>query len=268
MVMALLSGSTSQDVVCCWQYPLWNSVTLKSPLLQLDRLYCERDERVLFANLDYSISAGDIVQIEGPNGSGKTTLLRIISLLDTSFEGKYMFDNVDAKENRESIRKRVTMVFQSPVMFRSSVFDNIAYGLRIRGFSGEEIKRRVDEVLEMLGIESLRNKNARKLSGGEKQRVALARAFVIDSDVYALDEPTANLDADNVRVIENAIKEMKKQGKTIVLATHNLFQARRLADRTAYIERGEIVEVGDTKKLFKNPKDERTRRFIESDLYF
>lgn len=219
-------------------------------------------------NVNLGIKGGEVFAVIGNSGAGKTTLLRVISMLETDFSGKYVFRGIDAKSNPEKVRRRVTMVFQNPVMFRTSVFDNVAYGLRIRGINGSELDERVEKVLEFLGILDLADKNARKLSGGEKQRVAIARALVIDADVYALDEPTANLDAENVRIIESAIKEMRERGKTIVLATHNLFQAKRLSDRTAYIENGELVEVGETKKLFKSPEDERTRRFIEGDLYF
>lgn len=218
--------------------------------------------------VNLEIHSGEIFAIIGNSGAGKTTLLKIISMLETDFSGKYMFKGLEARKNPEKVRKQVTMVFQNPVMFRASVFDNVAYGLRIRGVNGRELRERVESILESLGILSLADKNARKLSGGQRQRVAVARALVMDVDVYALDEPTANLDAENVRIIERAISDMRDDGKTIILATHNLFQAKRLADRTAYIENGEVIEVRETDRLFESPEDERTRRFVEGDHYF
>lgn len=218
--------------------------------------------------VNLKIERGEVFAVIGSSGAGKTTLLRIISCLETDFGGEYVFDGEEVRRNLESVRKRVTMVFQTPVMFRASVFDNVAYGLKVRGVNGGELRERVERTLERLGIIELADKNARKLSGGQKQRVAIARALVLDTDVYAFDEPTANLDAENAKVIESAIREMRERGKTIILATHNLFQAKRLADRVAYIEKGEIVEVAETKKLFESPEDERTRRFVEEIAYY
>ncbi|WP_456477818.1 ABC transporter ATP-binding protein [Geoglobus ahangari] len=219
-------------------------------------------------NVSLEVRGGEVFAVIGSSGAGKTTLLRVISCLETDFDGEYTFDGVDVREYPETVRRRVTMVFQTPVMFRASVFDNVAYGLKVRGVNGKELRERVERTLEKLGIQELAGKNARKLSGGQKQRVAIARALVLDADVYAFDEPTANLDAENARVIEEAIREMRGKGKTIILATHNLFQAKRLADRVAYIEKGEIVEVAETKRLFESPEDERTRRFVEEIAYY
>ncbi len=223
---------------------------------------------IALRNVNLEIKPGEAFAVIGNSGAGKTTLLRVVSMLETKFSGKYVFKGIDAKKNPEEVRKRITMAFQNPVMFRASVFDNIAYGLRIRGVNGKELREKVESVLESLGILDLADKNARKLSGGQKQRVAVARTLVIDADVYALDEPTANLDAENVRIIEHTIAKMRKKGKTILLATHNLYQAKRLADRVAYIENGEVVEVNETDKIFESPKDERTRRFVQGDHYF
>ncbi len=237
-------------------------------MISLSRISKRYADVIALKNVSLEIQPGEVFAVIGNSGAGKTTLLRIISMLETDFNGKYIFNGFDAKKSPEEVRRRVTMVFQNPVMFRASVFDNVAYGIKIRGVNGKELKERVESVLESLGILDLADKNARKLSGGEKQRVAMARALVIDADVYALDEPTANLDAENVRIIERVIDEMRREGKTVILATHNLFQAKRLADRTAYIENGEVVEVGETAKLFESPEDERTRRFVQGDYYF
>jgi len=219
-------------------------------------------EKVALKDVNLEVNEGEVLAILGYSGAGKTTLLKILSALDIDFKGIYLFKNIDAKKNPEKVRKRTTMVFQNPVMFKGTVFENVAYGLKVRGYDKRYIKEKVDEMLESLGILDLRDKNAKKLSGGEKQRVAVARALVLDLDVYIFDEPTSNLDIENIKVVESAIKELKRKGKTVIFTTHDLLQARRLSERVAYIEKGEIVEVGETEEIFKDPKDERTYRFV------
>jgi len=219
-------------------------------------------------NVTLEIPKGEVFAVIGSSGAGKTTLLRIISMLETEYSGEYYFDGVDVRRNQDGLRKRITMVFQKPVMFNSSVFDNVAYGLKIRGLSSSEIKSRVNSVLQQVGLYHMRRKNAKKLSGGEQQRVALARALVLETDVLVLDEPTANLDAANVQMIENIIREITGDGVTVVMATHNLFQAKRLANTVAYLNSGELVEVGSVKQIFENPQKDMTKKFIMGETYF
>jgi len=219
-------------------------------------------DKIVLKDVNLTVNKGEIFAILGYSGAGKTTLLKILSALDVDFRGIYLFKDIDVRKYPEKVRKYITMVFQNPVMFKGTVFENVAYGLKVRGYSKNYIKEKVDRVLESLGILELRDKNAKRLSGGERQRVGIARALVLDVDVYIFDEPTSNLDIENIKVIEGAIKELKKKGKTIIVTTHDLLQARRLSDRVAYIEKGEIVEVGETEKVFKDPKDERTYRFV------
>ncbi|GBF36665.1 energy-coupling factor ABC transporter ATP-binding protein [Methanofervidicoccus abyssi] len=219
-------------------------------------------DKIVLKDVNLTVNKGEIFAILGYSGAGKTTLLKILSALDVDFRGIYLFKDIDVRKYPEKVRKYITMVFQNPVMFKGTVFENVAYGLKVRGYSKNYIKEKVDRVLESLGILELRDKNAKRLSGGERQRVGIARALVLDVDVYIFDEPTSNLDIENIKVIEGAIKELKKKGKTIIVTTHDLLQARRLSDRVAYIEKGEIVEVGETEKVFKYPKDERTYRFV------
>jgi tungstate transport system ATP-binding protein len=219
-------------------------------------------------NVSLEIRRGDIFAVIGSSGAGKTTLLRIISMLDTEYSGEYYFDGVDTRKNQDGLRKRVTMVFQKPVMFNASVFDNVAYGLKIRGVGSREVKKRVEDVLRLVGLYDMRKKNAKKLSGGEQQRVALARALVLETDVLVLDEPTANLDAVNVQMIEGIIREITRDGVTVVMATHNLYQAKRLANTVAYLNSGELVEVGSVEQIFNSPNNERTKKFIMGETYY
>lgn len=218
--------------------------------------------------INLEIERGEIFAVIGNSGAGKTTLLRIIAMLEKPSEGEYYYDGVKVEGNEENLRKRITMVFQKPIMFNTSVYNNIAYGLRIRGYKKGEIEKRVREVLKLVNLEGYEKFNAKRLSGGEQQRVAIARAIAIKPEVLLLDEPTANLDPANVMLIEKVIRDVANEGTTVIIATHNLFQAKRLSDRTAHLHNGRIVEVAKTDELFKSPKSEVTKKFINGELYF
>ncbi len=145
-------------------------------------------------NVSLEIEKGEIFCIMGHSGAGKTTLLRILALLEKPDTGEYYFDEAKVNWN-DSLRKSVTMVFQIPVMFNTTVFKNIAYGLKIRGYPKDEIKKKVKEVLELVRLPGYEDRKAKYLSGGEKQRVAIARAIVLEPKLLLMDEPTANLDS-------------------------------------------------------------------------
>jgi len=202
-----------------------------------------------------------ITAILGNSGAGKTTLLRIIALLE-SFEGDYYFMGEKATDKH---RKKITMVFQIPVVFRGTVMDNILYALSL---DGKPDRKKAEEILEKLNLINLAKKKAKFLSGGEKQRLCIARALAIDREVYIFDEPTSNLDVENAKIVEECILDLARRGKTVIIATHNLFQARRLADKVAFIHNGKLIEYGDTKQIFEEPKNELTRKFISGDMYY
>jgi len=218
-------------------------------------------------NVSLEIERGEIFCIMGHSGAGKTTLLRVLALLEKPDSGEYYFDGEEVDWN-DSLRKSITMVFQIPVMFNTTVFKNVAYGLRIRGYPKLEIEKKVRDVLRLVGLEGYENRKAKSLSGGEKQRVAIARAIVLEPKLLLMDEPTANLDPTNSAIIEEIVKEIVRENKTtIVFSTHNLFQAKRLAHRVAHIHRGRVVEVGNTEEVFEKPKNEITRKFISGELF-
>lgn len=219
-------------------------------------------------SISLGIKEGELLAFIGHNGSGKTTLLRILASLDTPTGGKYLYRGKEIDELYK-LNKNVTLVFQKSTMFNSSVKENIAYGLKVRNLSKSKINEKVSEALELVKMQDHVDKNAKNLSGGEQQRVALARAFVIDPELLLLDEPTANVDPGNAKIVEEAIKEIvKEKSTTVAIATHTLFQAKRLADRTAHLYDGKIVEKGKTKELFENPRDERTEKFVSGELIF
>ncbi len=219
-------------------------------------------------SISLEIKEGDLLAFIGHNGSGKTTLLRILASLDIPTSGKYIYRG-DEIDELYKLNRRVTLVFQKSTMFNSSVKDNIAYGLKVRNFSKSKIDNKVSEALKLVKMQDHVNKNAKNLSGGEQQRVALARAFVIDPDLLLLDEPTANVDPGNAKIVEEAIKEIvEEKNTTVAIATHTLFQAKRLSNRTVHLYQGKIVEEGGTKELFKNPRDEKTKKFVSGELIF
>ena len=160
---------------------------------------------------------------------------------------------------------RIT-VFQRPILLRATVRENIAYGLSLRG---ERSDGRVTAILSRVGLTSLADAPAHKLSGGEMQRVALARALVIDPQVLLLDEPTANLDPYNVGLIEEIVREHNRaRGTTVVLVTHNVFQARRLGHRVGLMLSGRLIEVSETSTFFDSPSDPRTTAFVRGEMVY
>lgn len=214
---------------------------------------------------------GCIHGIIGPSGSGKSTLLRILNLIDRPSTGRVRFHGQDVALNssRLAMQRRMGMVFQEPVMFNTSVFDNVAYGLRVRSLRGSAVRDRVRAELRTLGLDRLEKQPARTLSGGEAQRVALARVLVTDPEVLFLDEPTSNLDPRNAALIEEMIRAVSRErGVSVVLVTHNIFQARRLADYITFIYEGVVVEDGPTEEILTNPRDERTAAFVRGDTVY
>jgi tungstate transport system ATP-binding protein len=204
----------------------------------------------------------------GPSGAGKSTLLRLLNFLEPASRGSIQFDGQRATPELDlAQRRRVTTVFQRPLLLQRSVRANLRYGPRLRG---QKLPEAVEaQWLERLGLTQLADQAAPKLSAGEAQRVALARALVTQPDVLLLDEPTANLDPANVGIIESIIQEENgRSGMTIVLVTHNIFQARRLAQRTALLWAGELVEVAETEQFFNVPEREETAAFVRGDIVY
>jgi tungstate transport system ATP-binding protein len=233
-------------------------------LTNLSKPYAGR----LVLNIDHlEIHPGEILAVIGPSGAGKSTLLRMLNFLESPDSGKVYFQGqpVNYQKVPLEFRRTVTTVFQNPALLSGNVGSNLQFGLRLRGL--KDGHRDVDEMLERLGLTSLRRSPAHTLSGGEAQRVALARALILKPSVLLLDEPTANLDPYNVEMIESVIRGINQTHQTtIVLVTHNIFQARRLADRVALLLNGEIVETADTQTFYENPCDSRTRGFIRGEM--
>ncbi len=212
------------------------------------------------------IEEGEVLALVGPSGAGKSTLLRLLNFLETPTAGIICFAGQAGGAASLAVRRQVTTVFQRPILQRASVQANVGYGLRLRGL---KVDGQVDDVLAEVGLQDLARHAAQTLSGGEMQRVALARALVVEPRVLLLDEPTANLDPYNVALIENLIREQnRKKGTTVVLVTHNVFQAKRLARRTGLLLGGALVELADTAHFFNAPCDARTSAFVRGEMVY
>lgn len=224
-------------------------------------------------DINMKICANEITAFIGPSGCGKSTFLKTLNRMNDFVEtakvdGTIQMDGVDIYKDMDGIELRhdVGMVFQQPNPFPKSVYDNVAYGPRIFGIKK---KKDLDEIVERSlrqaaiwdELKDRLNKSALGLSGGQQQRLCIARTLAVQPKVILMDEPTSALDPISTSKIEDLAVELKKD-YTIVMVTHNMQQAARISDKTAFFLLGEMVEYSDTEQLFANPKDERTERYI------
>jgi ABC-type phosphate transport system ATPase subunit len=220
----------------------------------------------------FSFEREGIYILMGPNGSGKSTFLRICALIEEPDRGEIDFaevENVETVKKDISLRRRITLVLPRIGVFNATVFKNVAYGLKARGMRNKAIVEKANRVLEIVGLSDKKESNAASLSSGETQRLGIARAIVAEPEILFLDEPTASLDPYSTRVIEEVLVNIREQKNImIIMVTHNLFQAQRLADHVLFMYEGRIVDHGSKKAFFENPKDERARRFITGQMVY
>ncbi|MDM8000452.1 MAG: ABC transporter ATP-binding protein [Dehalococcoidia bacterium] len=223
--------------------------------------------REVLRGVSLAVEKGEILAIIGPTGSGKTTLLRLLDQLEQPASGKVVFDGQEiTRRLRTQVRRQISMVLQKPVVFDATVFDNVAYPLRVRRYDRKAIRERVHSMLKTVGLDGYEKRNARTLSGGETQKVALARALVTDPRLLLLDEPTANLDPASLNSIEDLILRFNRdKGMTIVIATHEMPQGQRLAHRIGVMMNGELIQVGTPADIFYAPSDVSVARFVGVD---
>ncbi|MCL4487107.1 MAG: ATP-binding cassette domain-containing protein [Chloroflexi bacterium] len=240
---------------------------MSGTIYRLDKLKKEYGPRMVVDVDHLEVNAGEILALVGPSGAGKSTLLRLLNFLEAPSAGSLTYlDQPLAPKVATATRRDVTTVFQRPVLLHASVHDNVAYGLELRGRRADG---RVTEIIARVGLTELARLPAHKLSGGEMQRVALARALVIEPRVLLLDEPTANLDPYNVGLIEEIVRSQNQaRGTTVVLVTHNVFQAKRLAHRIGLMLGGRLVEVSNARAFFESPADARTAAFVRGDMVY
>ena len=215
-----------------------------------------------------AIERGEVLALVGPSGAAKSTLLRLLNFLERPSGGTLDFDGQVVTEQLPlAQRRRVTAVFQRPALLRRSVAANVVYGLRLRGqkLPATELAGWLDR----LGLAHLARQPATRLSAGEAQRVALARALVLRPAALLLDEPTANLDPYNVGLIERLVGEAQAEtGMTVVWVTHDVFQARRVAGRVAFLLGGRLMEATDTATFFTTPATEQAAAFVRGELVY
>lgn len=224
-------------------------------------------------NVNVSIPSNEITAFIGPSGCGKSTVLKSLNRMNDlipqcKIEGKIQLDGVDIYKDMDVnyLRKRVGMVFQKPNLFPMSIYDNIAYGPRTHGIRS---KKKLDEIVERTlkqaaiweETKDKLKKNALAMSGGQQQRLCIARALAVNPEVILMDEPTSALDPISTSKIEDLAVELKKD-YTVVIVTHNMQQAARISDKTAFFLLGEVVEFRDTEEMFSMPKDKRTEDYI------
>lgn len=240
---------------------------------EVKNLSKEFEDKCALKDITLSGEKGEIVAVIGPSGAGKTTLLRILNLLDPPTKGTLKIQGKDTKNlsNGElyEIRTRMAMVFQNPSLFQRTVESNVAFGLKIRNHPQDRIEEEVSKALRLVGLEGAMHQFAPTLSAGEAQRVSFARAIVFKPELLLLDEFTANLDPANVKLLEDAvIKYHNDTNGTIVLATHNLFQARRLASIVVFLFDGKIIENADKDVFFTEPAQSLTKSFLSGELIY
>jgi tungstate transport system ATP-binding protein len=229
------------------------------------------EDKTALSNITMKVDSGKVMAIIGPSGSGKTTLLRLLNLLDNPSSGQIMINgkNPERLTSKEvyDLSTRMALVFQNPSLFQRSVEANVGFPLKIRLVHPEKIKERVNKALELVRLKDMKDQFAPTLSAGEAQRASFARAIVYKPKLLMLDEFTANLDPANVKMLEEAVTKYNKETKaSIILATHNLFQAKRLADKIIFIYDGKIVESAEKNDFFANPKEDLTKAFLSGEL--
>lgn len=214
-------------------------------------------------NVNFGIEKGKLIGLLGPSGSGKTTILRMIAGLENPDSGEIVIDGKVVNDIPAS-KRGIGFVFQNYALFRyMTVFDNIAFGLKIQKKSKKFIKERVNELVKLIGLEGLEKRYPSQLSGGQKQRVAIVRALCMHPDILLFDEVTAALDPEMVREVLDVMLGLAKQGRTMLIVTHEMQFARAVADRIVFFDGGHIVEEGKPEEFFTNPKTERAKKFLD-----
>jgi len=219
------------------------------------------DGKLLVEPNSFTIPAGGLTVLLGPNGAGKSLTLRLCHGLLTPSRGAVRW-----AAGAEGRAKRHAMVFQKPIMLRRSVEANIAHALAAAGASGAERKARAAQALQRFGLAERASQPARLLSGGEQQRLAIARAWALRPELLFLDEPTSQLDPAATRQIEELLSGLVAEGITVMMSTHDLGQARRLADRVLFLHRGRLVEDAPGKDFFAGPQSAEARAFLAGEL--
>ena len=227
---------------------------------------CYGDTKVL-KNINISVKKGEVVVIIGPSGCGKSTLLRCLNGLEEIQEGEVLLDDQVVNPNKKNLsknREKIGMVFQSYDLFpHLTILQNVTLApIKVKKRNRREVEKEALELLERVGLRSKKDDYPRQLSGGQKQRVAIVRALIMHPEVLLLDEITAALDPEMVREVLDVVLDLAKEGRTMVIVTHEMQFAKAVSNRVIFMDNGEIVEEGAPKEFFENPKTERAQKFL------
>ncbi len=242
-------------------------ITNNTALLTVTDLHKSFATREVLKGLDFTVHKGEVIAILGPSGCGKSTLLRCLNGLETIQSGSIKLDGVELNTPTTSwinVRQKIGMVFQSYDLFPNmNVIDNILLGpLKVQKRTKLEAMQEADELLTRVGLIDRKTAYPRELSGGQKQRIAIVRALCMNPEIMLFDEVTASLDPEMVREVLEVIQALAKQGMTMILVTHELNFARRVANRIIFMDQGKIVEMADPETFFTNPQTDRAKQFL------
>ena len=241
-------------------------------ILHIKNLRKRYGDTTVLKNINISVKKGEVVVIIGPSGCGKSTLLRCLNGLEEIQEGEVLLDDQVVNPNKKNLsknREKIGMVFQSYDLFpHLTILQNVTLApIKVKKRNRREVEKEALELLERVGLRSKKDDYPRQLSGGQKQRVAIVRALIMHPEVLLLDEITAALDPEMVREVLDVVLDLAKEGRTMVIVTHEMQFAKAVADRVIFLEGGRIVEEGEPKKLFEKPETDRLQRFLQTFTY-
>jgi polar amino acid transport system ATP-binding protein len=241
---------------------------MTTPKLRIRGIVKRFGERTVLDGIDLDVMRGEVISLIGSSGSGKSTLLRCINLLEPTDDGSIELDGVDIAEPglpADPVRRRIGMVFQSFNLFpHMTVLRNVTLGPRkALGLAAGEADARALDLLTRIGLADKANEYPDRLSGGQQQRVAIARALAMQPELMLLDEVTSALDPELVGEVLDLVRDLRTQGMTMLIATHEMAFAREISDRVCFLDAGRILEQGSPQTIFANPQQERTREFLQ-----
>ncbi|MGC8971295.1 MAG: amino acid ABC transporter ATP-binding protein [bacterium] len=242
-------------------------------MIRLERIYKRFGRLEVLKGVDLDVEKGEVVVIIGPSGAGKSTLLRCINLLERPTSGKVIFEGMDITrmDGRaiDKVRERIGMVFQHINLFNHlTAIDNVMLApMKVKGLSKSEAEQIAKSLLERMGLGDKLYSYPSQLSGGQRQRVAIARALAMQPDIMLFDEPTSALDPEMIKEVLDVMKALVNDGMTMVIVTHEMGFAKEVASRIIFMDDGCIIEEGNPKEIFSNPKEERTAMFLSKILY-
>ncbi len=236
-------------------------------ILKIDHITKSYGDKVILNDLSLTVHKGEVIVVIGPSGCGKSTLLRCINALEPIQSGEITLDGerIEAgKKNKSELRRRIGMVFQNYELFpHMSVLDNVMIApIKVQKRDKAEVKEEALQLLDRVGLKDKADSYPRQLSGGQKQRVAIVRALCMHPEILLFDEVTAALDPEMVREVLDVMMSLAKQGRTMIIVTHEMQFARSAADRVVFIDKGQIIEEAPPEEFYENPKTERAKQFL------